>query len=1372
MLLATQQQTTVLARRWDSSRSALFPIIPGSTLENIVLDAIQGMRRDGLYTRAQARLLARYARCRVDGIEIKRSQWAEVAPREGARIEVLQGVKGGGGGGGGKSPIATVLSVVMIAAAVAVPWLAPEAFALSTGTLFAGGSLTTLGGLVSGAIMVGGLYAVNQLFPVSQPSLGLASTGDLTKDSPTYSISGARNAANQLGYVPLVLGKHRHTPPLGAKSWTIWEGPDQYFNMLVVWGHAGITVNDKRIGKTPLSNFKGVTENFHAATYGNDLTLFGKSYNEQSVGASLKASDGWVTRNIGVCEDISVDIAFNALCTLDQKTGAPRTRAVQFQLQHATVGADDWTNFGGTPVNIRAAQRTVGDYPPGIEIRANMDGAVEFGWVSWQPVDAAAYPIELWPNKNPHVVGCDVTFSGATASVTPGVYQNNDSVIASGAKRSSVVRNFRVEGLPRANRQVRVRRLTGDSGSQYILDECTWSTARAILNQPAFNSPIPLCVSELRIKANEQLSGYVDDFNGLCESVMPAWNGTAWVDAQTSNPAAHMRYLLTSRHGINEPYTLSKLDESTLIELYEYADANGYEFNFIADTEQNVWSRLVQVLSPARAAPTTDVDGLWGVVVDNEDKEPVQMFTPRNSWGWKVNKTMPKLPHALRVKFIDETQDYAQVEQFVYMDGYSVDGANGTQKATNIIEWDYTGVTRWENLYTLAREHLARLMHRAHSVTLNTDWEWMATSRGKLVRAYSDILMDEFGSARIERLVYDVDGIEVAVGRVEDIPTDEHGQPLIPIGLQLDDTVIFSEPAPARYGIAIRNEGCKPTTYELVPEYGDEEHDTLYFKYTLFPANIPPLGGLCSVSLLEADDYADYLVVSMDHGDNNSAEITLVPWAIGPIKAAASGPIPPYNPSIILDVTRGTSLPTPIIRDVRSDESVLIRASSGGTTPRIAAWWALSVSTEAATNLNFQLMATDVLTSVNFFGSATALEDFVAAAGVEEGRLYDVRVRALDPATGKTSAWSAPIRHAVIGRTTPPPAPDAVNLDGYTLRITQSNRPLDVVGHVVTMVFDETDSINMGRVLTDPYTTTGTFDLTPWAGRARRVFVQTVDELGLLSDAVSVVINLGDVMPENVLFTISERERGWPGTMVNAYVDGSILRADETAFLWPQDDDAPLWPQDDAFPLWNSGAGLQMSYTWQVTAPAVYAGARVMINPITTSGKLLSIEYRQHVDPPLWPQENSAFLWPQDDDAPLWPQSVPTIWQPFPENYVTHGHETLEFRVVYAAGEPAALADIEVLLDVADKEWTLEDFEIDASGTTHLPLPLNTFRSVTNVVAHLQYRTGDTAITTMRVPGSEVMGENGYLELGPIILALDDKRTSTAASADVRIKGY
>lgn len=147
-------------------------------------------------------------------------------------------------------------------------------------------------------------------------------------------------------------------------------------------------------------------------------------------------------------------------------------------------------------------------------------------------------------------------------------------------------------------------------------------------------------------------------------------------------------------------------------------------------------------------------------------------------------------------------------------------------------------------------------------------------------------------------------------------------------------------------------------------------------------------------------------------------------------------------------------------------------------------------------------------------------------------------------------------------------------------------------------------------------------------------------------------------------------------------------------------------------------------------------------------------------------------MWPQDDDAPLWPQGTETEWMAFPENYVTHGYETLEFRVVYSDGDPAALTDIEVILDVADRDWAVNNLEISGDGSTHIPLPLNTFRAVTNVQGTLQYFTGSTAMTLEHVPGTGTMGENGFLEIGPVIQALNNSRGLTLGKANIVVKGY
>ena len=138
----------------------------------------------------------------------------------------------------------------------------------------------------------------------------------------------------------------------------------------------------------------------------------------------------------------------------------------------------------------------------------------------------------------------------------------------------------------------------------------------------------------------------------------------------------------------------------------------------------------------------------------------------------------------------------------------------------------------------------------------------------------------------------------------------------------------------------------------------------------------------------------------------------------------------------------------------------------------------------------------------------------------------------------------------------------------------------------------------------------------------------------------------------------------------------------------------------------------------------------------------------------------------------LWPQPEVSEWDVMPDNYLTPGGETLEFRAVYANTEQAQLLDIVTVLDVEDKEFSLEDVAVAADGQTRIDIPDDYFRAITNIVFGLQYNQGSSAVSVQRVRGSEIMGSNGYLTDGPLIRALTSAGALTSANCDIRIKGY
>lgn len=1092
--LLPENAVLIASRRWDSNGARLCVATEGQTLEAMIRQAVERAypgRDERFYELALG-----WCRARVDGVEMRRIHWGEVRPVAGQRVEVL--VAPEGGGGGKKNPLAAVLSLVVTVVAVAFQqyYLVP---ALTKAGLTATMATAVGAGITAAVVGIAGM-AINALFPVSMPTASLDNSGE---NSQTYSLNGGQNSANPNGYVPLVLGKYRMTPPLGAKSWTSYEGEDQYFHMLVVWGHAGMKVTDFRIGETPLSSFDDVTHVFHGSTTGKDLRLFGKSYNEQSVGAALKNSEGWVERSIGEADEISFDISFPALGKANKKKGNIESYSVGFHAQCALEGTENWQGIGRDSFVVRGASATFSGRAKYLDVRVwtDMNGNVSIADGSAKPTSA----ISVYPTKDYRISGCDVKIveekyreeQGAgdytvtryrtIVTVSSGSVGAGSFTI-SGSQTSPLVRSFR-SAVPHGKWKVRIRRASADTDDNYIYDDATWSTVRAVVNRAPFSTPVPVCCSELRIRASEQLSGYVSDFNGLAQSVVPDWNGEEWEEQATSNPASLLRYCLTSRHGSYTPYSEAKLDEESFVAFHEHCAKEGFSFNFVCDTETLTWKRMVQIAAAGRAAVTFDNDGLVSVVIDRAGKEPVQMFTTRNSWGFSVDRAYARYPHALRAKFRNEAGDYKEENGYVYADGYNA------SNATNIVEWEAEGKTNWGEVWRFGRYYLASARLRPESVTLSTDWEWRMCRRGDLVLVSHDVLTNTFGSARIVGLLYDVDGDTVTVASEASKP-----EGLLPVGVVLDDSVIFSEPAPACYGIAVRQNTGRVLTYEVSPQYGEESNE-LFFQYGLNSAQVPPLGALASVALFASSgetEIGQYLVAGITPGDNASADLTLIPYA-PEIMDADTGSIPSWNPPVRLPtIPKRDSLPVPQIKEIRTDESVLVR-SGDSLLSRIAAWYRLPSSPDASLGeIQVQMQAKDDFGNV-FTASAPLTDPFVAVQGVEDGRQYKVILR-LVSSRGVAGEWSTAHTVAVEGKSAPPLPPENV-----TVRI-DDPRGLTFAwepAQVLDIREYEVRGVLSGR-------TSGTsLTLEPWRLTGDHSFsVVAVDVLGLESEAVSASVTI------------------------------------------------------------------------------------------------------------------------------------------------------------------------------------------------------------------------------------------------------------------------
>ena len=1087
----------IASRRWDSNGARLCVATQGQTLEAMVRQAVEKAypgRDERFYSTALS-----WCRVRMDGLELKPIRWKDVRPQAGQRVEVLIAP---GGGGGKKNPLALILQFVVVVVAVATQQYYAAAWGAKIGTALnvsaaAGQAIATAGIAMATAVAN---MAINALFPVSAPTVAGPESVDT---SQTYSLNGGQNSANPNGYVPLVLGRHKMTPPLGAKSWTSYEGEDQFLHMLVVWGHSDMNVQNFRIGDTDLADYEDVTHVIHNRTTGEDLQIFGKSYNEQNVGAGLTRETDWVTRSIGEADEISFDISFPALGKANKETGKIGSYEVAFEAQCALEGSEEWRGIGSESFVVRSATNAFGGKAkPNVKVWTDLYGNVTISNGGKKPSAA----LSIYPSRDERVSGCNVSMqffqeeedlngegtrivywwevTVTEGSVGAGLFP----IKASQAK--PLVKSFR-SAVPNGEWRVRMRRISDDTDDNYIYDDATWSTVRAITNRAPFSTPVPLCCSELRIRASEQLSSYVSDFNADVASVVPVWNGTDWnEEAETDNPAALLRYVLTSRAGSYYPFGLAKLDDQSFAEFYEWCEDNSYTFNFICDTETLTWKRMVQIAAAGRGAVTFDNDGKVSVIIDRADKQPVQMFTPRNSWGFSVERTFQKYPHALRAKFRNAENKYEESNDYIYADGYT------EANATNIVEWEAEGKTNWNEVWKFGRYYLASMRLRPESVTLSTDWEWRMCRRGDLVLVAHDVLTNVFGTARIVGLVYDVDGDRVTISR-EEAKIDG----LAPVGVVLDDSVIFSEPAPARYGIAVRQPSGRVLTYEVQARYG-EESNTLFFKHGLNSAQIPSIGALASVALFGNDgetEVGQYLVAGITPGDNMSADLTLIPYA-PEIMQADKGTIPAWTAPVRLPgIPKRDNLPVPTIKEIRTDESVIIR-SGDSLISRIAVWYGVPSSPDASLGeVQVQMQAKDDFGNV-LNASAPLTDPFVAVQGVEDSRKYVVSLR-LVSSRGVASAWTTPHTVVVVGKTSTPP-----EVEGFTASIAdpqgvklewQASTVADFDHYEVSGAGGSLKTVNPGAVM-PVYGKNGNLSFA----------VQAVDTVGLKSAKVEATVEV------------------------------------------------------------------------------------------------------------------------------------------------------------------------------------------------------------------------------------------------------------------------
>lgn len=1135
----------------------------------------------------------------LDGEYISAADWAITVPDVGSRVEYRAVARGSNA----LRTIATIALVVFVAV-VAAPALASMAGFTAGTASFALASA----GISMGLNMVGSML-INSIFPVRPNEMGAGMAGSLAAPQAIKMLQGGRNNETPYAAVPVVLGQMRYTPPVGANTYVETVGSVSYLRMVLVWGYGPLQVSDLRIGNTPLSDFKeveisslvGWSDTAQELAHFN--SLYGKDVTQDMVGAQLAQNVAVARVMTSAVDRISVDFHYpSGLYKVISATGKLVTLNSRIKIEYRLAGALPWMAVNETlaalafnllpahalkefdwglwtmitypvfqwtrisidvhnKIIIRHGSLTDGQYAEPSSALTTMlkrrvgyatsihtrlpalgVGEIELYQICVQE-SAVLTTLDMRPVS---VTGASLTLTGLTASIAAAAVTRTGVELDLTKATNKAFGESIQFNVPHGTYEVRVTKQSDDltqDASAYLYSVCVLNSITGYANNRPIAFPKGLAMTAIRIRATDQINGNVDGITGTAHAICLDWTGTAWVKRATRNPASLFRLVL--QHPANaKALADSQIDLVKLQYWHNYCDTNGFMFDMLVNQQRSLLDVLRDIAAAGRASPTLS-DGLWTVVIDEPRTQIAQLFTPHNSWGFKGVRALPKLPHGFRVTFNNAQKAYQPDEMIVYADGYT------SANATLFEGLSLPGVTEPAVIHKHARFHLAQVILRPESYTLNADIEHLVCTRGDLVRLVHDVPEWGLGSGRIRDLV-------MAGANVSGVVLDEE----MPMVAGQTYTLRYRRGASGASFTA--TVAAKPT---------DGYYTALTFAAAI-TANLPAVGDLILFGSLNAES-VELIVNSITPGDNMTAQLTLVDYSPA-VYTSDTEVIPAFDSQITAPpiLHRKVITAVPQVTSIISDESVMQRLSPAKFAYRIRVGFSLpntlpgnvhgiqgQIDFAGDTTLNWHTtVATPTSAHALFFDN------------VQEGDAYRFRLRYIDDA-GTVGPWGVIYTHTVSGK---------------------SSLPSDVTG------FDATRS---GNALYFKWDVVGDIDLGGYEIRLGAVW----DTAILL--ARTKLDHLAHVSPLGGTYLIKAFDLDSP-VNYSAVAAECILAANDTLNIVVLDDDATYgWPGVKTGMVKDGNGHLQLGYTktWNdLTAPwSAYQN-----DWMSTSGPLSSGSYQ------------------------------------------------------------------------------------------------------------------------------------------------------------------
>ena len=669
-----------------------------------------------------------------------------------------------------------------------------------------------LAGIQAGITLGGGLL-LNHLIPAPQPKLSQSAQGP-----EIFGISGIRNTApSRSQCVPSMFGTMRLFPFYASRPWTdIDEHRRQALNVMFDLGYGPLSISDTdllRIGDRPFSEFTNLAWRLHPGTPGADSEF---SATSEGTGQTVARM---VTNFNRQHRQERLNLSLNYPDNWRQITGPAGVNRAIVEITFA----------GGL-----AAYDSAGDSSPrtvdfALEYRQGTSG-------SWTSVSITALTAEREANP---------------------LFHQYEAVFPSTEQYQLRVRRVTTDAQPSSGRYV-------DAATLTAIDWITDSTPVKAQGRALF---------ALRVQATDQLNGIIDTFSGIFRRSLPIYDTATetWqAPAYTDNPAWVLAEILRGA-GIHNPVDDDQINGAALKEWADYCTARGYKFNGTFDARQGVWASLIDVAAVGRAKPSLEAGNTFSVIVDKQRTVPIDLITPRDSWGFRGSKAFVDAPHAIIGVYRDSEDDSYDVKEIVVYDtGYSA--AN----ATDIRRLEMFASTTAAEVHKRIRYHIAESRLRPERFEVTMDVKHLAVTRGDYVDLVHDVPLVGLGVGRVSKVA----GVTTWTGFSLDSPvvinsTDRHYARFQTFG---------GESILAEIDVGAAGSGVH---YEFETALTTAQKDACFDDGE---------GAVCAIGIM-GKVTLPALVAEIAPGQDLSARITMLPLG-NDIHDAETGTIPAYDPKI------------------------------------------------------------------------------------------------------------------------------------------------------------------------------------------------------------------------------------------------------------------------------------------------------------------------------------------------------------------------------------------------------------------------------------------------------------------------------------------